>query len=238
MPDGPSVVLLAVLSVDPASVAESIEITEDEARQEYESRIDRYQTPEKRTVKQIVFADKAEAEAALADIRAGKTFDDIASARGLKPGEADLGTVAKSDIIDSVVADAAFALDKDTVSDVIEGQFGFVLALVTDIQPGSTRSFEEAKNEIIQTLKLLQAESTVLDLHDEIEDDRAAGQTLAEIAAAKKLKLIIVEAIDSQANGPDGTPVKDLPAANELVRVVRPGGTIGLAQRCQQRRYP
>ena len=209
---------LSVISVDPASLAESIEITDDEARQEYESRIDRYQTPERRSVKQIVFADKAEAETALADIRAGKSFDDIAAARGLKPGEANLGTVTKNDIVDSRVADAAFALEKDTVSDVIEGQFGFVLAIVTDIQPGTERSFEEARDEIIQALKLVQAEASVLDLHDEIEDARAAGQTLTEIATAKKLKLIVVDAVDSQGKGPDGNPVKDLPAANELVR--------------------
>ncbi|MEZ5877494.1 MAG: SurA N-terminal domain-containing protein [Tepidamorphaceae bacterium] len=209
---------LSVISVDPASLAETIDITEDEARQEYESRIDRYQTPEKRTVRQIVFADKAEAEAALAEINAGKSFDDIAQARGLKPGETDLGTVAKSDIIDSTVADAAFTLEKDKVSDVIEGQFGYVLALVTDIQPGSTRSFEEARDDIIKILKLLRAETAVLDLYDEVEDARAAGQTLSEIAAAKKLKLIVVDAVDSRGNGPDGNPVKDLPAAQELVR--------------------
>jgi len=39
--------------------------------------------------------------------RQGATFDDIAKERELKPTDTDIGSVAKSDIIDPVVADAA-----------------------------------------------------------------------------------------------------------------------------------
>ena len=209
---------LAVVSVDPASMAPSIEITEDEARREYEARIDSYRTPERRDVRQIVFATREEADTALSAIRGGKSFDDIAAERGLTPEETQLGMVARGDIVDTTVADAAFALQQDTVSDVIDGQFGFVLALVGAIEPGSERTFEEAREQIIAALQLSRAESTVLDLYDEVEDARAAGQTLAEIAAAKRLELITIDAIDSTGSGPDGNAVEGVPAAAELVR--------------------
>ena len=209
---------LAIISIEPGKLAPTIEITDDEARQEYESRKDRYQTPERRTVRQIVFQDRAEADAALADIRAGKTFDDIATARGLKDGETELGTVTRDGIVDPKVADAVFALAAGTVSDVIEGQFGFVLATVSAIEPGTEKSFEEVKAEIIAALQLSRAEGEVLDLHDAIEDARAAGQTLAEIAAAKKLELIAVDAVDAAGLDKDGNPVATIPAADVLLR--------------------
>lgn len=209
---------LAVLAVDPQALAETIEITEDDARAEYEARIDRYQTPERREVRQIVFADEEEARAARAAIDAGKSFDDIAAERGLGPDETRLGLVRQDEIVDPVVGKAAFALEQGAVSDVIEGQFGFVLASVTSIEPGSERSFEEAREEILAALKLQRAENEVLDLFDEIEDARAGGQTLAEIATAKRLELLTIEAIDASGNGPDGAAIADLPGGSELVR--------------------
>ncbi|MFN0263539.1 SurA N-terminal domain-containing protein [Tepidamorphus sp. 3E244] len=207
-----------IIAVDPEALTSTIEVTEDELQTEYDIRKADYSTPERREVRQIVFAEREEAEAAAGAIADGKSFEDVATERGLARTETELGLVAKGDIVDPTVADAAFALNQGEVSDVIEGQFGFVIATVDAIQEGSERSFEDARAELEQSLKLARAETAVLDMFDKVEDARAGGQTLAEIAEANGLELVTIEKVDAAGNGPDGNQIENLPAGQELLR--------------------
>ena len=61
-------------------------------------------------VSQMVFPNVEEAQAAREPHRLGLSFDDLAKERGLNPSDIDLGTIAKSAIIDPAIADAAFSL--------------------------------------------------------------------------------------------------------------------------------
>ena len=68
-------------------------------------------------------SEAEDAAAARERIAKGASFDDIAKERGLKASDTDLGMVAKADIIDPAVADAAFALKPGEVSAPVKGQF-------------------------------------------------------------------------------------------------------------------
>jgi peptidyl-prolyl cis-trans isomerase D len=61
------------------------------------------------------------------------------------------------------------------------------------------------------------AKSEVTTLRDKIEDERAAGSTLAEAAKKLGLSLINVEAVDRSGRGPDGQPVPNLPQTPDVV---------------------
>ena len=103
-----------VLAVTPATLAKPDEVTDDEARALYEKvKESRFGAPEKRKLQQIVFASQSEADEALAKIRGGAKFDDIAKARNLTDKDIDLGDVARAGVFDKALADAAFALPAD-----------------------------------------------------------------------------------------------------------------------------
>ena len=100
-----------ILLVTPASLAKPSEVSDEDAKADYEKEKDtRFTTPEKRKLQQIVFPTEAEAAEAEAKIKAGASFDDIAKARNLTAADIDLGEVTKADIFDHAIGDAAFAL--------------------------------------------------------------------------------------------------------------------------------
>ena len=63
---------------------------------------------------------------------------------------------------DPAIADAAFAIaGQGNTSDVVNGSFGPVILRVTEIQPESTRSFDEVSDEIRGELALVEAENRI-----------------------------------------------------------------------------
>ncbi|PLX39406.1 MAG: peptidylprolyl isomerase [Hyphomicrobiales bacterium] len=210
---------LMLMSVVPATVARPEDVGEDDIRAAYDAAGDRFKTPEKRRIRQIVFADKQQAEEAAAKIAGGTSFADIMAERKLTDTDVDLGLVTKSDLIDPAVADAGFALADGAVSGVVDGRFGSVLVTASDVTPGTVTPFEEVRDTLARELAEKNATREVLELSDTIEDARAGGSTLEEIAKRFDLKTRIVEAVDESGNDPDKKSV-DLPKKAEFLKLV------------------
>ncbi|MEO1200078.1 MAG: SurA N-terminal domain-containing protein [Pseudomonadota bacterium] len=194
-----------------------IEITEDDARAQYEAFIDRYSAPERRMVRQIIFSSLEEAEAARAAIEDGARFGDIATEQGLTDADTDLGTVTRDELLDPIVAEAAFALDLGEVSQPVEGQFGIVLVSVPQILAGGQVSFEQVEAQVRRELAESRAEDLVLALHDTIEDARAAGATLQEAARDHSLEYRVVSAVDAQGLTPGATEALPFDGAERVL---------------------
>jgi peptidyl-prolyl cis-trans isomerase D len=135
----------------------------------------------------------------------------------MKESDIDLGTIPKSGIIDSAVADAAFSLKEGEVSAPVQGRFGTAVVRVLKIQPGSVKSYEQVANEIKRDIALERARAQVSELRDKLEDARAGGDTLAEAAAKLKLSATTIDAIDRNGLTPEGVPVANVPNTRELV---------------------
>jgi peptidyl-prolyl cis-trans isomerase D len=206
---------VAILTLSAQDMARSIEVSEADARRQYEEHKDSYGTPEKRRIEQIVFPNAEEARAAAERIGKGTSFADLVAERGLKPQDVDLGLVAKSDLLDRAVADAAFSLPDGGVSAPVAGRFGTVLVHVGKIEAGHSRPYEEIAPEIKRQLGVDRARPQLLDLRDKIEDDRAAGLHLDEIAQKYKLTARSFET-DRSGRGPDAAPIKDLPSGADV----------------------
>jgi peptidyl-prolyl cis-trans isomerase D len=211
---------VTLLSLTPASLAKPDAISDADAKNFYEQRKSSYGTPERRELHQIVFAKPEDAAAARERIVKGTSFADIAKERGLKDSDVDVGMVAKTDIIDPAVADAAFALKSDETSAPVKGTFGTVLLQVGKIEPGSQKTFEEVAPQIKRDLAESGAKTQINNLRDKIEDERAAGSTLAETAKKLGLKSVTIDAVDRAGRGPDGKPVADLPKAPDVTGAV------------------
>ncbi|MFA5900447.1 MAG: SurA N-terminal domain-containing protein [Hyphomicrobium sp.] len=197
-------IALLVLSVD--EVKKSIEISDADAQASYEDTKASYNTPERRRIQQIAFKDKAAAEAAKKALDGGKSFGDVAKEAGAKDSDIDLGLVSKDRLIDPKIADAAFALAKDKVSDPVEGRFATVLVRVTDIQPAVDRNFDEVKNEVKDKLATKKAGEQLQSLLDQVEDQRSGGKSLKEIGEAMKLQFYEIPEVDRSNKARNGSP--------------------------------
>jgi peptidyl-prolyl cis-trans isomerase D len=208
---------LSLLSLAPADLAKWDAISDADAKAYYEQHNDSYGTPERRELHQMVFANADEAAAARERIAKGLSFPDLAKERGLKDSDTDVGMVAKSDIIDPAVAEAAFVLKPGEVSEPVKGAFGAVLLLVGKIETGTQKSFDEVAPQTKREIAESRAKSQIGGLRDKIEDDRAAGSTLAETAKKFGLKAVSIDAVDRSGRGSDGTPIANLPKTPDVV---------------------
>ncbi|MER9816371.1 peptidyl-prolyl cis-trans isomerase [Mesorhizobium sp. M0129] len=206
--------------LEPEDIMDVSAVTDQQVSDDYNKNKGRYTTPEMRTIEQLVFPSADAAKAASDSLKTGATFDKIVTAQGKTPADTLLGTLSKDKITDKAVADAAFALAVNEVSPVVQGAFGPVLLRVTEIKPETVKPLAEVSDQIRKDLALGEASRILLDVHDNYEDTRAAGSSLAEAAAKLKLKDVTVEAIDRTGLKPDGTIIKDLPASPDLIKAV------------------
>jgi len=189
----------------------AIEVSEADVKRGYEDRQTRYVTLERRHVQQIMFANVDEAKAAAARLAKGATFAALAADSGLKDKFTDLGTIAKSAMIDSVIAEAAFVLKTGAVSAPVEGRFGVALIHVVKIEPGQAQPLEKVAAEIKREIALERARREVQTVRDKIEDERLDGKTLTQAAEKLALKLRAIEAVDRSGRDPDGAQLASLP---------------------------
>jgi peptidyl-prolyl cis-trans isomerase D len=206
---------LVIVSLIPGEQARWIEISDADLKRAYEERKARYTTPERRHILQIDFPNAEAASAAAERTAKGTSFADIAKELGKDEKDIDLGTVAKSAVIDRAVADAAFALKEGEVSAPVQGRFGTVLVQVLKIEPEQVRSLEQVAGELKQELATARAKSEIFDVYNKVEDARAEGKPLAETAANLKLEARTVE-VDRSGRDPAGAPV-NIPDAQRLL---------------------
>lgn len=203
---------LVILTLSADEIAKTLTVSDDDAKALYASRKALFETPEKREIQQIVFPNEEEAKAAEAKIAGGAWFEVVASERGLKPTDINLGTLAKSDISDKIIADAAFALKEGEVSAPVKGRFGIVLVQVKKIEPPHTTTYEQAAAGLKTEIANDRAKAEVANRRDKIEDELAAGSRLEEVAQKISLPARVINAVDRSGRDPDGNPVPDLPA--------------------------
>jgi peptidyl-prolyl cis-trans isomerase D len=214
---------LALLALTMESAKKRATVSEEAVKAAYDSDKERYNVQEKRRIQQIPFKDASAAEAAAKALAEGKSFLDVANEAGAVPSDVELGLLTKAQMLDPVIAAAAFALPKDKVSAPVKGRFSTVLLKVTEVIPGRTRTLEDVKGEIRDALAGEHGREEVRKLYDQVEDHRAAGKTLKEIADLLEIEFVPVPAIDRAGLSPERKPVLLLPDSQNLLRAAFDG---------------
>ena len=232
---------ITLVVLTPDDLASRIEVSDADLKKTYTDRRTRYETPERRHLKQIVFPSMDEAKAAADKLAQGTTFEALAAERGLKETDIDLGTVAKPAVVDRDVADAAFALKSGEVSAPVAGRFGIAIVKVDSIEAGKIQPFEEVSAELKRDIQNGRAKNEIANVQEKVEDERLGGATLADAARKFDLKPRVIEAIDRDGKDASGNPVPDLPqnadvlsaafsadihGENEPIRVPNSGGYV------------
>jgi peptidyl-prolyl cis-trans isomerase D len=208
---------LLLLSVD--DLKKEVTLTDDEVKQSYQDTKETYDRPERRRLQQISFKDKAAAEAARKELVEGKkNFLDVAKDAGAKEADINLGMLTKKQLIDPKIADAAFALKRDEISEVIDGRFTPVIVRVIEIEEGKESTLDEVKDQVRDKLAKSRAMSHIQERFDLIEEGRNAGKTFKEIADEQKLRFFDVESTDKNNLTPDGKTAIDFPDAQIVLK--------------------
>jgi peptidyl-prolyl cis-trans isomerase D len=208
---------IQLITASQQEIAGTIEVSEEEAKRVYQDRLKVYQTPERRQIVQISFANAEDAKRASERITAGLAFDDLAKEPEIADRLVDLGTVTKADIIDPTVANAAFELAEGAVSGPVTGRFGTVIVRVLKIEPPSTKSFADVEGDLKRDIANDRAKAEVNKIRDKIDEELGGGAQVEEIAKKLNLKLRTIEAVDRSGRTPEGEPVADLPAGVDVV---------------------
>jgi peptidyl-prolyl cis-trans isomerase D len=226
---------ITLLSVLPRQFQDDVSVTDEELHKAYDeaAKAGRFGAPEKRTIQQIVFPNENDAAAASVKLASGTPFETLVTERNLKDSDVTLGTKTKADIFDPAIANAAFSLPEGGSSAPVKGQFGTVIVHVSKIEPAQVKPFDAVKDtlhaEVAQ--RKLSGDQKVRDqinnLRDQIEDQRASGKALAEIAKDLKLKARAIAGIDTAGNDKNGDKIADIPDEAEVLKAVF-GSDVGL----------
>lgn len=209
------------VKLEPVDVADTAAVTDEEMRTEYDRRKESFRTAATRTIEQLTFPSREAADAAAAKLSSGTSFDDLVKAEGKTSADVLLGEFTKDRVPDAKIAEAAFAVAADGgVSPVVDGAFGPVILRVTNIRPEAVRSFDDIKEELRKDIALSAASEEVMRLHDKIEDERASGAPIKEVADQLKLKLVTIDAIDATGKDKNGDAVAGLPEQAALLQEV------------------
>lgn len=199
----------------PQDVMSKIKVTDQELQQQYELKKDQYQVPEKRDVEQIVFPDQASAATARAKIQSGTSFADVAAQRGLKPSDASLGSVQQADLGNDR-GPSAFALPAGGVTQPIKSSFGWVLLHVTNITPGSNKTFADVKDTLRKDVMNQLAQAKLTDVTNAFDDASAGGGSLADSAKRAGMRVVHIPAVDANGLTTEGRKA-DLPTAADFL---------------------
>ena len=205
------------VAVNPEEIGKWTDVSDDDAKKLYDARKDTIGTPEKREVSQIVFPNMDEATAARARLASGTSFEDLARERGLKASDVDLGSVSKSEIIDSAIAAAAFALPSGEVSEPVQGQFGVAVVKIGKIEPGVEVPYEAVAPGLKKEIAIERARKQVSDLRDKMEDERGGGASVAEAAKKLGLTAVTIDAVDRSGRTPNGQLATNIPRGLDVV---------------------
>ena len=122
-------------------------------------------------------------------------------------------------MLDPAVAEAAFAAEPNTPVAVTEGALQPSVIRVTAIEPGSVPTLEEIDAAAsARTSPRAPRATSVQDLYDQVEDERAGGATLEEAATKLSLPYRVVDAVSADLKAPDGSTVSDIPGGAQVVK--------------------
>lgn len=131
------------------------EPSDDEVRRHYEAERSEYTLPERVRLAQVLVETRPRAEEALAELRRGADFADVAKRYSSDPNAADgglQGPFAYSDLPETFAA-KIFALQPGQTTEVLSADFGFHIFKVIERLPGRIVPLEEAARSIRNRLR-------------------------------------------------------------------------------------
>jgi peptidyl-prolyl cis-trans isomerase D len=186
----------------------------------YEKNKSRLEVPEKRHARHILITGKddsaalAQARQVLAQAQAGKDFAELAKQYSQDPGSAhnggDLGWADRNSFV-APFADALFAMKVGEIKGPVKTQFGYHIIRLEEVQPGKSKSFEEARPELEAQLRRDRATDRFGEIQEQLQSKLAdPGADLNALAQEYNLQQGDVASFAKGAGAPPLGPAPQL----------------------------
>lgn len=174
-------------SLTPNMIQDDVTIDETALRALYDERIADFVRPERRLVERLVFVDAIAADAALASLATGATFEDLVEARGLDLADVDLGDVSQADLASA--GDAVFAAIPGDMVGPINTTLGPALFRMNAVLAAEEQTFEDASGDLREELSAARATRIIEDGIDRMNDLLAGGAAIEDLAEQTDMQL-------------------------------------------------
>ena len=173
--------------LQPEDLAQTFDVSQEDLREEYQSRLAEFNSPERRLVERLVYLDDAAAEAAAAQLDVGTTFEALVDDRGLTLDDVDLGDVGRLEL--DAAGEAVFAAEVGDVVGPLPSSLGPALFRVNGILPAQSRAFEDVEDLLRQGLSVERARRQLEIMAEDFNDILAGGATLEDLAGESDMEL-------------------------------------------------
>jgi peptidyl-prolyl cis-trans isomerase D len=210
----PEAVDLQYVELTRAQAESNITVDEKELRDYYESVKERFTSPERRRARHILITtedgvDDAQARKTAEELadkaKAGADFAQLAREHSKDPGSAqqggDLGWAQRGMFV-GPFEDALFSMTPGEIRGPVKTQFGYHVIKLDEVEPGSVRTFEQARAEVEEEYRRERAQTIFQDQADKLED--LAFSTLTElesVAAKMNLPLKTIQGFTREGGG-------------------------------------
>ena len=208
-----------VISLNVSNLSKLENVLDEEINIFYEDNKYNYYEPEKRSYYLIPYLSDESAIKALENYSSNGDIEKILIDRNLNVNDVDQGLITFDEGISEIVSKAAFNAAINKLSGPTESPFGPSLIYVNEIIPEKEIKIEDIKNQIIIDIQKDKAKDKVYSLYGEIEDLRAGGKTLEEIAEEKSLSIESFKNINDVGQRMDGSIIKN-PSLGELINLI------------------
>jgi peptidyl-prolyl cis-trans isomerase D len=209
----------SVISLSISTLSKLENVSDEEINIFYEDNKYNYYEPEKRSYYLIPYFSNEDAIKALENYSSNGDIEKILIDRNLNINDVDQGLITFDDGISESVSETAFSASLNQLSGPTESPFGPSLIYVNEIISEKEIKIEEIKDQIIIDIQKDKAKDKVYSLYGEIEDLRAEGKTLEEIAEEKSLSIESFKNINDVGQRIDGSIIKN-PSLEELINLI------------------
>ena len=193
------------LHTDVSVLAEDLAPSDEELQAAYDADPERFTVPATRTIEQINFPDMEAAKEAAGRIADGTaTFADIAAEQEISAEALSLGTVRQGELPEAT-AQAAFEATEPGIVGPIEGPFNVLLLNITGVNQGGLEPLEKVRDLIRQQILQERLGERIPELANQVDDIRAGGASLPEIAEQTGLPLREFSGIATDFSVAEGT---------------------------------
>lgn len=185
-------------------------VSEEQVKAAYEERVEEFRRPERRNVEQLLYSSQDKAIKALAMLKSGRGFAEVAKATAVLNNTLSLGEIDRGSIIENA-AEKVFSLPEGGISEPIQSPFGWHIFRVTKIIPPSTAPFKEVQAQLEKDVKRRAADEILNTKANQLEDALAGGATLHEAAKEQGLKVHSLGPINREGQLADGSKPRNFP---------------------------
>ncbi len=150
-------------------------VSEETMKKIYDEEVKKLEGQTEIRARHILVESEDKAKELLAQIKAGKNFEELAKANSKDSSAAqggDLGFFSKGQMV-APFETAAFALKAGEVSDVVKTDFGFHIIKVEEVRPRAAPPYDQVKTQIATYLVRKSQADLVKSLRDKAKIERA-----------------------------------------------------------------